>query len=63
MIIWGGETAGHEISLNDGARYDPVSNTWKTVTSAGAPLPREFHTAVLDGREMIIWEDSRTLNK
>jgi hypothetical protein len=51
MIIWGGGS-----NLNGGARYDPNTNTWVgNINSAGAPLGRSSHSAVWNGKEMIIW--------
>ena len=57
MIVWGGApaTGGGNACLNTGARYDPVSDTWHTVTTVGAPQSRLAHTAVWTGKEMIIW--------
>ncbi len=53
MIVWGGEDG---IDLRSGARYDPVTDTWKA-TSIGlnAPDGRSQHTAVWTGTEMIVW--------
>lgn len=53
MIIWGGDTIG--VNRNDGAAYDPVTNTWTAVSTAGAPSPRSRHTAVWTGSNMIVW--------
>lgn len=48
MIVWGGGT-------NDGGRYNPTANSWARVTTNGAPVARNYHTAVWGGSEMIIW--------
>jgi len=55
MIVWGGliPTAGGY--ANDGARYNPVSDTWTPMTIVDAPQPRCLHTAVWTGSEMIVW--------
>jgi len=56
MIIWGGVRAdapGNE--LDDGARYNPVADSWAPVPAAGSPSPRSLHSAVWTGDEMIIW--------
>ena len=55
MIIWGGVGAA---PLADGGRYDPVSDSWAPVTSAGAPTARAYHTAVGTGVEMLVWGGS-----
>jgi hypothetical protein len=51
MIVWGGavDWAGDVW----GHRYNPSLDTW-AVTSYG-PIPRERHTAVWTGTEMIVW--------
>jgi hypothetical protein len=57
MIIWGGldteGITGHP--LNDGARYDPATNTWTPIATTDAPEARYGHTAVWTGSEMIVW--------
>ncbi len=59
MLVWGGAhyTPGliNSTVLNDGASYDPVRNAWTPLPSAGAPVARNFHTAVWTGTEMIVW--------
>ena len=61
MIVWGGCTTsssgnnGCQNELNTGGRYDPSSDTWAPVTTAGAPSSRDFHTAVWTGSRMIVW--------
>lgn len=56
MIIWGGRnqfpTNGHR---NDGAAYDPESDTWKPLSCTGAPEARSQMAAVWTGTEMIVW--------
>lgn len=56
MIVWGGDAGMVSTpTLGNGALYDPPSNTWSPVATAGAPAPREFATAVWTGSEMIVW--------
>jgi len=58
MIIWGGgvpNPPGNSIPQNNGARYDPRSNTWTPLTTVGAPSARANHVAVWTGNEMLIW--------
>jgi len=55
MIVWGGEDTTTFASLNDGARYNPATDTWEPITTTGAPSGRSQHTAVWTGSEMIIW--------
>ncbi|RMG45120.1 MAG: hypothetical protein D6723_18645, partial [Acidobacteria bacterium] len=53
MIVWGG-TDGRTV-LQTGGRYDPETDTWRTMSIDGAPEGRSQHTAVWTGREMIVW--------
>jgi N-acetylneuraminic acid mutarotase len=53
MIVWGGGTLVS--SVNDGARYNPTTDTWTPVTGVNAPVPRSGHVAVWSGTEMIVW--------
>jgi len=58
MIVWGGITTNREVLtpfLNTGARYDPVIDSWTTITSTGGPSARTNHIAVWTGKEMIVW--------
>jgi len=56
MVVWGG-TAQDVFSsqLNDGGRYDPATDSWSATNVADAPSPRDLHTAVWSGSEMIVW--------
>ena len=58
MIIWGGATHIPGTLLNSGGRYNPATNSWTAVATAGAPSPRRHHTAVWTGTEMIVWGGS-----
>ncbi|HEY66262.1 MAG TPA: hypothetical protein G4O02_17055, partial [Caldilineae bacterium] len=55
MIIWGGESGGGGVTTNTGGRYDPETDTWRPISLVNAPSPREQHSAVWTGKEMIIW--------
>jgi len=52
MLIWGGFGTA---DLGDGARYNPVANTWRPISTTDAPLPRREHSAIWTGTEMIVW--------
>ena len=59
MIVWGGcdnsICAVNDNPLGDGARYDPATDDWTPVATAGAPAARTQHTAVWTAGEMIVW--------
>jgi len=65
MIIWGGENGFGFDDVNTGGRYNPSTDSWTATNTSGAPVAREFHTAVWTGSEMIVWGGagaSTTLN-
>ena len=51
MIIWGG---GDVVIATTGARYNPVTNSWRATSTTNAPAPG-FYTGVWTGSEMIVW--------
>jgi ankyrin repeat protein/N-acetylneuraminic acid mutarotase len=63
MLVWGGFTNSRsryqgihaDAHLNSGGRYDPSFDSWKTITTWGAPSKRCWSTMVWTGKEMIIW--------
>ena len=56
MIIWGGRANFDGIgNFNDGARYNPSTDTWSPISADGAPTARSQCAAVWTGEEMIIW--------
>ena len=55
MIIWGGTANTGGEFLNDGGRYDPEHDSWKPMSTVGAPWPRVEHTATWIGTELIIY--------
>ena len=52
MIVWGGFKPGVPY-LSSGARYDPHTDRW--TPTAATSLPRQQHTAVWTGSQMIVW--------
>lgn len=54
VIFWGGYYHLNHF-LNNGGRYDPLTDEWTTLTTSGAPTGRLRHSAVWTGQEMIIW--------
>lgn len=55
MLIWGGMAYGSTYApVNDGAAYDPATDTW-TPMPASPLSPRYRASAVWTGTELIIW--------
>lgn len=57
LIVWGGQITFQTSSadFNDGARYNPASDTWTPISTNGTPTKRSLHSAVWTGSEMIVW--------
>ena len=55
MIVWGGRDVPSYSLLNDGAIYNPGSDTWTGFSPYNAPQARMLHAAVWTGTEMIVW--------
>ena len=53
MLVWGGSDAQHT-SLGSGSRYNPVAQTWKAISTQGAPV-LSGTTSVWTGQEMIVF--------
>lgn len=55
MIVWGG--GSNSKMYADGGRFNPLLNTWTTIprSLANTPGPRQNHTAIWTGSEMIVW--------
>ena len=55
MIVWGGCVEfGCTTYLNDGGRYNPVTDSWVATSMSGAPSPRSTNLA-WTGVEMVAW--------
>jgi hypothetical protein len=59
MLIWGGYTFsgglfGTFTRFSTGFRYNPALSNWTTMAAAGI-AGRQFHTAVWNGSEMLVW--------
>jgi len=56
MLIWGGQTySGTYQYHNDGALYDPATDTWTPTTLNGAPSERGWFAYVWSGTELIVF--------
>lgn len=54
MIVWGGND-NDGIRLNNGGRYNVMTNAWSEVSTIGAPTQRYFHSSVWTGSVMVVW--------
>jgi len=59
MIVWGGffkgQSSPQNLWFDDGARYDPVLDSWTPIGRDGAPDARRDHKASWTGSEMLVW--------
>ena len=53
FLVWGGRVVGTH--YDTGAAYNPATDTWRAITTVGAPAARSLHTAIWDGQHMIVW--------
>ena len=55
-IAWGGCNGPNcQTGQNTGGRYNPQTNSWQTTSTVEAPSPRDVHSAVWTGDEMIVF--------
>ncbi len=55
-IVWGGCNGANCLTgQNTGGRYTPTTNTWVATSLLEAPQPRDTHSAVWTGSEMIVF--------
>jgi hypothetical protein len=62
MVVWGGFNTSPPYRLNSGGRYDPVTDSWISTSLVNAPSPRDYHSAVWTGSEVIVWGGEPILN-
>jgi hypothetical protein len=56
MVIWGGAIQpGGYYALDTGGRYDPITDSWTSTTTMGAPSGRYDHTSIWTGSAMLVW--------
>ena len=53
FLVWGGYAS--RLPTNTGARYEPLTDTWRSTSTLGAPVARARHTAVWTGSVMLVW--------
>ena len=56
MLVWGGAIASGMTTTNNGARYNPTTDTWTAMAAAPVGFTnRADHVAVWTGTEMLVW--------
>lgn len=58
MIVWGGasrEADAGAVYFENGARYNPETDTWRPMSTVGAPKGRILTLGVWTGTEMLVW--------
>jgi N-acetylneuraminic acid mutarotase len=55
MLIWGGCPEALPTAYADGGLYDPATDTWRAVSTVGAPSARRFEMTAWTGEEMLVW--------
>jgi len=62
MIVWGGRSATplgwYQYDwkyYKTGFKYNPSTDTWRSISKTYAPAGRAFHCAVWTGKKMIVW--------
>jgi N-acetylneuraminic acid mutarotase len=58
MLVWGGCNYFNDLCQTYsslGARYNPDSNSWQSMSTSNAPAGRTFPNLVWTGTEMIVW--------
>ncbi|WP_395736574.1 kelch repeat-containing protein [Prosthecobacter sp.] len=58
MIVWGGTSDGLSMQVTDGSRYDPVSDTWSSLSTTNAPNASFSFTVpsvTWSGKEMMVF--------
>ncbi len=55
MLVWGGYDPLADQYVNTGGRYDPATDIWTPMTTAGAPSVRHAASAVWTGSRAIFW--------
>jgi hypothetical protein len=57
LIVWGGilNAAWPFIATNRGARYNPATDSWTSMTLRSAPAARDLQQTVWTGSQMLVW--------
>jgi N-acetylneuraminic acid mutarotase len=53
LVVWGGYDGVN--ALNTGGQFDPITNSWTSTTTTGAPEGRNTFAMVWTGSKVLIW--------
>ncbi|MEX0324505.1 MAG: hypothetical protein AB3N33_00295 [Puniceicoccaceae bacterium] len=61
MLVWGGDDYSRESAkdLNTGGAFNPETNTWRSLSTTGAPLGRSWHLSLWTPVGMVVWGGMR----
>lgn len=65
LFIWGGYQIGADVGihfLNDGAMYNPSTDSWTPLPALNAPTKRVYASSVWTGTEIIVWGGLDSIN-
>ncbi len=54
MLVWGGKDIGNTYH-NEGAQYNPVTDSWTAMETTSAPQARYNHTQVWTGKHFVVF--------
>jgi Galactose oxidase, central domain/Stigma-specific protein, Stig1/Kelch motif len=60
VFVWGGVDWSQSLLMQDGAVWDPSSDSWTPLGDADGPAPRIRATAFWTGNAVLIWGGERT---
>jgi len=66
MLIWGGwgcgqNRSGNSLLCQDGALYDPVEQSWESMSMRNAPTPRQGASLVWTSEQALLWGGTQEL--
>lgn len=63
MLIWGGEAEINGETLADGGIYDPVTDSWQALPTAGSPSGRTSAFAAMVAGKAVVWGGNRVIKE
>lgn len=65
VFVWGGQyyinfDKNSQYQIGSGGLFNPVTKTWRTVSSVNAPSKRQSHLMAWTGQEVLVWGGGAT---